>query len=159
MQTTRRLKYEPDPNKFDLRTHEWDGQGKLIGTNHYRAYIVDGNKYYERPVNSGNLWFENNKPAGRVECKFNDKGHITSKRFNFEAAHISYTPPLTGAEKLHYELEQERHRSAQLEAELSAIRKEAQVRTTPKTPVEAADKVVEGAGETKKTAPTLTKRG
>lgn len=120
----RQLEYTPNPNKFDLRTHVWDNQGHLVRENLYRSFIVGGAHYFERPVNSGNLWLENNQPAGRVECKFNDKGHIISKAFDFTAPHKDFTAPLQGAAKVHYELEQERARSAQLEAELAQIRQE-----------------------------------
>lgn len=124
MASSKQLKYEPDPNKFDLRTHTWDSQGNLVHRNPYRSYIMDGKQYFERPVNSGNLWFENNQPAGRVELTFNEAGHIATKKFNFGAPHQEYSPPLQGAEKIHFELEQERARSAQLKAELEAIKKE-----------------------------------
>lgn len=124
MASSKQLKYEADPNRFDLRTHIWDSQGTLVQKNLYRTYIMEGKQYFERPVNSGNLWFENNQPAGRVELTFNEDGKISSKKFNFGAPHQEYTPPLTGAEKIHYELEQERAKSAQLKAELEAIKKE-----------------------------------
>ena len=54
---------EMDPNKFDLRTHLFDNQGRLVKKNHYVLRVINGVSYYERPVNSGNLWFENNQPA------------------------------------------------------------------------------------------------
>lgn len=136
METPRKgkqLEYTSDPNKFDLRTHVWDASGHLVKKNTYRSYIINGRTYFERPVNSGNLWFENNQPAGRVELTFNDKGHIVKKEFNFEAAHKEYSAPLTGAEKVHYELEQERTRNVQLKAELEAIKREsALARAVPK---------------------------
>lgn len=124
MQTTRQLKYEPDPNKFDLRTHVWDAQGNLVSENLYRSFIIEGRQYFERPVNSGNLWFENNQPAGRVDLEFNEKGHIKNKTFHFDAPHKAYTAPLTGAEKLHFELEQQREENAALKAELEQIKAE-----------------------------------
>lgn len=143
MKPAKRLEYQPDPGKFDLVTHQWDSQGQLVKVNTYRSFIRDGAQVFERPVNSGNLWFENNQPAGRVECKFNDKGHIISKVFNPEAEHIAYTAPLSGAEKVHYEKEQLRSRNAELEAELALIRAEREPKRQP--PEQAA--------------PTLSKRG
>ena len=125
---SKQLKYESDPNKFDLRTHVWDSQGNLTKKNLYRNYIMDGRSYFERPVNSGNLWFENNQPAGRVELTFNEAGHIIAKKFDFNAEHKEYKAPMTGAEKIHYELEQERAKTAQLKAELDAINKEKRVK-------------------------------
>lgn len=124
MQSTRRLVYTPDPNKFDLRTHHWDGQGALVQKNLYTCYVREGQQYFERPVNSGNLWHGNNQPAGRVTKQFNDAGHEISKSFDHTAPHVKFTPKLTGDDALHYQLEQERARSAALEAEVAAIRKE-----------------------------------
>lgn len=158
MQPTRRLKYEPDPNKFDLRTHVWDSQGHLEAKNPYRAYIVDGSKYYERPVNSGNLWFENNQPAGRVELTFGKNGTIASKRFDFAAEHKDYAVPLEGAEKLHYELEQAREKNAQLEIELSAIRKEALAELTSGPILIIKNEVPVETPAAKQAPPTLSKK-
>lgn len=118
------IQYVPDPNKFDLVTHRWDTQGNLVAKNLYRSFIVDGTQYFERPVNSGNLWYENNQPAGRVEYKFGPSGKISSKKIEVGAPHKEWTAPLTGDEKLHYELQQERDKRAAAEAELLAIKAE-----------------------------------
>lgn len=128
MQPAKQLKYEPDPNKFDLRTHVWDSQGHLVSKNLYRSFIIEGRQYFERPVNSGNLWFENNQPAGRVELTFGENGKIAKKEFNFEAPHKEYKAPLTGTDALHFELEQQREQNAALKAELDAIRQENKIR-------------------------------
>lgn len=157
----KRLEYVPDPNKFDLMVHRWDSQGHLVGKNPYRMHLDGDRKYFERPVNSGNLWYENNQPAGRVELEFNDKGHIVSKSYKPEAKHIEYTVPLSGADKMHYELEQERMRSSELQAELEAIKKERaanaliEVVAAPKE----VELKVEPKIEVKPSAPTLSKRG
>lgn len=155
MEPTRRLKYVPDPNKFDLRTHVWDSQGLLVEKNIYRSHIREGVTYFERPVNSGNLWHENNQPAGRVEYVFAPNGKVSSKTYHIGAPHKEYTAPLTGDEKLHYELEQERERNAQLAAELAAIKKDAGAKLA-QVPAEAQS--VKPQAEVK-AAPTLTKPG
>lgn len=125
MEARKPLEHIPDPNKFDLTVDRWNSQGHRVGPrNPYRKYIIAGSEYYERPLNSGNLWLENNRPAGRVICEFNEKGHITKKEFDFGAAHTAYIPAPTGAEKLAGELAAERAKSAQLEAELRAITRE-----------------------------------
>lgn len=154
MEPTRRLKYVPDPNKFDLRTHVWDSQGHLVEKNLYRNYIIDGRQYFERPRNSGNLWFENNKPAGRVELVFGENGKISSKKFEFDAPHKEFSAPLEGDEKLHFELEQSKMRNAQLELEIAAIKKEATAKIAP-TVVEKVQSVV----EEKPKIPTLSNLG
>lgn len=115
------IQYQPDPNKFDLQVHKWDGQGRLVGKNPYRSFIIEGRQVFERPVGSGNLWLENNEPGGRVEYKVNAKGHIFDKRFDFDAPHKEWERPLEGDEKLHFELQQERARVAELEAKLAAL--------------------------------------
>ena len=147
MEPTRRLKYVPDPNKFDLRTHVWDSQGMLVEKNTYRLHNKDGVNYFERPVNSGNLWYENNQPAGRVEYEFGKDGKISSKKLDIGADHKEFTAPLTGDEKLHFELEQERSRNAQLAAELAAIKKEAEAKASPAS----------AEAQSEKPKPTLTK--
>lgn len=113
-----------DPNKFDRRTHIWDAQGRLIRKNLYTEYVVNGDRYLERPLGSGNLWTEGNQPAGRVEKTFGPTGIESSKKFEMDAQHKDFTPALEGDDKLHFELEQERARNAELAAELAAIRKE-----------------------------------
>lgn len=127
-QQRRTMDYTPDPNKFDLRTHHWNGQGQLMKLNLYTCHVVEGRQYYERPINSGNLWFENNQPAGRVTYKDG------VKNIDVNAAHMDYVQPLDGAEKLHFELVAEKSRTAELEAELAAIKAD----RAPKVEVAAA---------------------
>lgn len=164
MNPAKRIEYVPDPNKFDLVTDRWDSQGNRILKNKYRSFIVEGRQVFERPVNSGNLWDEANKPAGRVECVFNDLGHISSKRFVFDAAHKEYVAPLTGDAKAHYELEQMRERNQALEAELASIRKERETiqaavkKSEPKIEMVEAAAPEEMAPAAKQAMPTLNKR-
>lgn len=155
MNPARKLQYVPDPNKFDMRTHVWDSQGNLVNKAPYRCYIMEGRQYFERPVNSGNLWFENNQPAGRVELTFGTNGKISSKRFDFEAAHKEYTAPLTGADALHYELEQAKEKNASLEAEIAQIKKEQDLRQSAEVKIEKEK--VEVRKEVS-AAPSLSKR-
>jgi len=148
----KRIEYQADPNKFDLQVHAWDGQGQLVKANHYRQFIIGGITYYERPVNSGNLWFENNQPAGRMEYELGDSGKIGKKTLNKEAEHLVFTKPLSGAEKVHFELEKARERNAQLEAEIAAIKVESEAR---KVVQNVAPQVSTQATQS---APTLTKK-
>jgi len=113
-----------DPNKFDLQTHFWDSQGNLVKKNLYTQYVIKGEQYFERPVGSGNLWSGGNQPAGRIERTFDSTGRQTAQDFQFEAAHKAYSAPLSGEEKLHYQLEQEREARIAAEKELAAIRSE-----------------------------------
>lgn len=125
MAQSKTIEYTSDPNKFDLIVHRWDTQGRPVGKpNHYRKFILGDKEVYERPLNSGNLWYENNEPAGRVELEFNDRGHIIKKEFKWGAEHIEYVAPLTGDAKVAAELASQKARADQLEAELKAIKAE-----------------------------------
>jgi len=147
-----------DPDKFDRRTHIFDSQGRLIKKNLYIESVQQGNRYLERPVNSGNLWTEGNQPAGRVEKTFGKSGAVTSKKFDHAAPHIEYTPELTGDEKIMYQLEQERSARIELERELAAIR--AERNPTPavvKAAPEALAVLVEDKTEVRPQPPRLRK--
>lgn len=134
MEIARGVESVPDPKKFDLITHHWNRQGQLTRTNLYICYVLEGNRYYERPVNSGNLWNEGNTPAGRVEKLFNDEGVVIKKTFDFKAEHKAYTPKLQGDDALKYQVEQERSRAEAAEKELAAIKAERAVKVPqPKT--------------------------
>ncbi len=145
MQPAKRLTYEPDPNKFDLRTHHWDGQGNLTKKNLYTCHVVNGNSFFERPIKSGNLWYENNQPAGRVT--YDDKG---VKTIDTAAAHIAFVPKLEGDDALFYELEQQKNETAALKAELAAIKAETAAKVAP---------AAAPAPKAESAAPTLRTKG
>lgn len=138
--------------KFDLKVHDFDRRGRLLGKNPYRCHVRDGSKYFERPVGSGNLFFENGEPAGRVITKLSDDGTTISKRFDFKAEHIDYVMPPTGAEKLSAEYEALKAKNAAIEAELAALRAESEARTTQKPPTATSGSVVEKETKTVETA-------
>lgn len=150
MQPAKRLQYEPDPNKFDLRTHLWDGQGNLVKKNLYTLYVIEGRQYFERPIQSGNLWFENNQPAGRVLFEKDSSGKM-QRRIDEGAEHIAFIPKLEGDDALYYALEQEKLRTADLERELAAVRAD----RAPKVEVKTESKVIES--ELKTAMPSLRK--
>lgn len=128
-----------DPNKFDLRTHYWDATGKLTKKDLYTCYVRNGISCYERPLNSGNLWYDNNQPAGRIELGKDPAGK-TIKIFNHEAEHIAYVAP-SSASELEVALHAERAKAAELEAELASIR--AERAADVKTPASAGPTVGE----------------
>jgi hypothetical protein len=111
-------------DKFDLITHHWNAQGILLRKNPYIMYVLEGNQYFERPVNSGNLWHGNNQPAGRVEKTFAPNGAVTSKKFDFTAPHKEFTPKLEGDDALKYQLENAAEENESLKRELAAIKKD-----------------------------------
>lgn len=52
---------------FDLRVTIRDGKtGEVIRKQPYRIHMRGDSRYYERPVKSGNLFFEDGKEAGRL---------------------------------------------------------------------------------------------
>lgn len=114
---------------FDLKTHTTDPlTGKTTLTNPYRLRIQNAVKYFERPVGSGNLWFENDLPAGRW---------VTGK-IEADAAHVEWIAPISGAEKLQRELADARGTEAALRAELEAIRAEHEKAVIAKAQVAAS---------------------
>lgn len=98
--------------KFDLRTHIRDKKGRLVATNTYRCHIVNGSKFFERPVGSGNLWFEDGTAAGRWVAGKVDKG----------AEHIAYTAPQAAPDTFATELQNAKSEAEQLRREIAAIK-------------------------------------
>lgn len=143
-------------NQFDRRTHLWDSTGNLVKKNHYVEYVIQGERYLERPVNSGNLWTEGNQPAGRVEKTFGPTGVVSTKKFDFAAEHKVYTPELIGDDQILYQLEQEREARKAAEQELAAIKAERTTVTEKPTNV-VSPKAGISTGEGKRAAPTLPK--
>lgn len=109
--------------KFNTKTHYFDKRGRLKARNLLRAHIVAGTTYYERPVNSGNLWYENDTPAGRVEFLTDDKGK-KKKSIDFNAAHKVYVKPMEGEEKLSFENQNLKSENEAILAELKAMQLE-----------------------------------
>lgn len=127
---------------FDLRTHIFDKRGRLTGKNPYRLHVRNGERLFERPVGSGNLWYENGDPAGRVEVTISADARTQTKKFHIGAEHKAYTAPLTGAEKLHFEHEELKAKTAAMEAELAAIRAEREAQSSQKQEEKVAAKPV-----------------
>lgn len=123
-QTQQEKERVTDPNKFDLRTHDFNARGQKVGANAYRLWSKDGVGYFERPVNSGNLFYENNEHAGRLTVTRDSKGRITGKKFLPEEQHTQYAAPLEGTEKLEHDLLAAKRANEQLVAELAAIHAE-----------------------------------
>ena len=105
---------------FDLKvTHRNPKTGAVTMHDPYRLRIGKEGKTYERPVNSGNLWWENGEPAGRFE-----EGKVV-----IGAEHADYIKPLSRDEKVQRALNEKDSKIAKLEAdmrdlELKAINQE-----------------------------------
>lgn len=79
------------PSGFDLRTHIKDANtGRLVRTQAHRIHCDRDMRYFEFPVDSGNLWFEDNSPAGRVTYK--GEGKSRAKTINPDAPHLAFVP-------------------------------------------------------------------
>lgn len=53
---------------FDLRTHIYNKEGKVVSTNFYRRVVDKNGVQYERPVNSG-IWYNEDGTISRDESK------------------------------------------------------------------------------------------
>ena len=57
---------EVEVKDFDLMVHHRDpATGRVTKSNPYRLHCQGNKQYFERPINSGNLYWQNNQPAGR----------------------------------------------------------------------------------------------
>lgn len=104
--------------EFDKIVQVRDKHGNLVSENHYAYHIIDGSPYFERPIGSGNLFYPNGDPAGRMK-----KREVILE--GPESAHLEYVAPLTGAAKAEQDLNVERAKNAELIRELEALKLEA----------------------------------
>lgn len=116
--------YEPN---FSLRvvTHRDKKTGKIVKTNPYRVFVDNGVEYIEWPVGSGNLWFRGDDING---IKPSHAGRYENGKVLKGAAHKPYERPLTEDEKLARELATQKQELEALRAELSAIKKEKELK-------------------------------
>lgn len=102
--------------------HERDPKtGRVVRVNPFRVIIDNSVRYYEWPKGSGNLWWEDQTFAGRLD----DKGRPVRGK-----AHVKYTPPMTQDESIARQnmvLEQENKR---LHQELLDIKREQELEQT-----------------------------
>lgn len=117
---------------------------KVVKVNPYRLIKFKGADYYEWPKGSGNLWWANREPAGRL----NANGEPV-----MGVEHETYVPAIPEEEKLSMHaasLEQENKR---LMAELTAIKKEQEADVAIKK--DAASKTTSKKVESKKPTETV----
>jgi len=118
---------------FDLKVQHRDAKtGRITEVNPYRLHIKGNKKYYERPVGSGNLWFEDGTPAN---------------------AHKEYTAPLTNDQKMAAEFSAKdskiratEEKLAASEKELKEIKAEAAAKKAPAEDAPKENKNVKQAG-------------
>lgn len=113
--------------KFDLIVHRRDKKtGRVTEVNAYVMRKHQGVSYFERPKGSGNLFFENNEPAGRYEAG----------KFNLEAKHIDWVAPLSPEESVQQAVASAMSENARLKAELSEIKREQKYAKAPAAKIE-----------------------
>lgn len=123
--------------KFDLRTHVTDpATSKTKAVNTYRLHVLKGVRYFERPVGSGNVWYESGQSAGRIAFKENGEAVVNEK-----AEHIDYVPPLSGDMKLAAELAAAKAAAAEAQAELAAIKAEREALIAPPAPTSTGSQI------------------
>ena len=117
---------------FDLNTSVRDKKtGRVIETKYYRLRCSKVGKFFERPINSGHLWYENGEPAGQYDYDA-EKG----KEIKIGAPHVEWRAPLTKDQEALQYIQDLENKIADLEA--VQIKKEADA----KVKVEAEVKIV-----------------
>lgn len=110
---------------FDLTVNHRDEKtGLITHSDPYILRVVAGqgsekNRYWERPVGSGNLWDKKGNPCGRWDMSL-----PVGKRYVADAAHVAFERPLTGDQLLARDLMAKDAENAALRAEIAAIKKE-----------------------------------
>lgn len=95
--------------------HERDPDtGRVVNINPYKLIVSKGERFFEWPKGSGNLWYENREPAGRMEQGLIIKG----------AEHKAWTPPETADQKLAREMASKDQQIEALQREINEIKRE-----------------------------------
>lgn len=119
---------------FDLKTHIRNPKtGQLLKVQPYRLHCIGEKKLYERPVGSGNVFYENGEKAGRV---------VKGKHEESEA-HIAYAAPLTADKRVNEAI-------AEKDAEIAALRKQLAEREVAQISKEYDDEELEELTSPKK---------
>lgn len=105
--------------------------GLVIKENPYRAIAHNGATFYEWPKGSGNLWFGDKSPAGRLD----EYGKPILK-----APHVEFAPVATVDEKVGIENASLQQENKRLVAEMAAIKKELELTQSQKTEAKVSPK-------------------
>lgn len=120
-----KLLQNPHPGKFDTRVQIRDKHGEVVHMQPYTCHVLDGSKYFERPKQSGNVFYEDGSPAGRVTRTLN--GNKAALKFDEGAAHIAMKTPVDEKRELADQLQAAKDELAAIkkeQAELKALSKE-----------------------------------
>lgn len=87
---------------------------RVVEANPFRVIVEKGTRFYEWPKSSGNLWYENRMPAGRLE----DGGVIRG------AKHAKWAAPVTEDQKVGQQNAALVQENKKLMSELASIKQE-----------------------------------
>ena len=108
--------------EFDLRVHHRHPKtGELEKADPYRLHVRGSEHFYERPVNSGNLWFKNGEPAGRVEMRENPVTGKMLPEIIKGQPHLAYSPPPTKDQVIARQIAQKDGEIAELRRKLASL--------------------------------------
>jgi len=119
---------------FDFRTEIRNPKtGAIIERNPYRMRINKHGKTFERPVDSGNLWYEDGSAAGTIEM-------VEGKeKMTLNGEHKAYIKPLSKEQTVMNALSDKDSTIAKLEQDLKALElkainaeREARIEEAPK---------------------------
>lgn len=105
---------------------------RVVSKKPFKVVSHQGVRFYEYPVGSGNLWWENRKPAGRL----GDDGVPVRG-----AKHVAWEAPITQDETIAAQNATLKQENLRIQKELEAIKREMELNETH--PVEAAPAKVE----------------
>lgn len=102
--------------ELSLQTHKFDKlTNRVSEANPYRLRVINGVKYFEHPVNSGNLYYENLKEHA---------GRFVSGELKKGAAHVAYEPPVSAGQDTLNKLQELAAQNEILKKELDAVARE-----------------------------------
>jgi len=117
---------------FDKRVQIRDPKsGRVIATNPYRKFVRKEGEFYERPVGSGNLFWDDNTPAGRAIFHTDAAGKVSIKEIQKGAEHVAPVSEKSKADKLVEDLVAKEKKIAELESKLIAKESDAALKTAP----------------------------
>lgn len=111
-------------SEFDLRVVLRDPKtGRVVKHQPYRRRVVKGVTTYERPVGSGNLWYENGDSAGRWVVEEGKPG-----RQDETVKHVQWTPPPTEDQIVQNKLATQERAILELERKLALAEAKTEVK-------------------------------
>ncbi len=103
---------------FDIKVqHRNVKTGRIQQNNTYRLHIVQGKRYFERPLGSGHLYYETGEAAGQIEWENEGKKKVIKEG----VAHRAYNRPLTVNEQMQREFDGRGTKIVDLETKIAEL--------------------------------------